>query len=265
MEDYSVGKKCSGRIINIYQGNLIVELEKDVIGKVLNGTDKATVNKDSVFDFIVRQNNDQGIILDFASDLKQTEVNSDDVINPWNNWNSIPVGHGQALTAMQALHNHTYAFSRELSGARKDLADDIAKSQQTYDSFISSVKKQFDAEKSQLISDCEADINRTEARKNAVYTIDKACNNFRDNVPGAAKTAATSSIVAVKKRENDVIDAINAKINVYKEWCNIKIADSERVRNEKINKARSEQIERDKQAERRFEERIKNKIKNLFE
>ena len=71
MGDYSVGKKCSGRIINIYQGNLIVELEPDVIGRVLNGAEQATVDQGSIVDFVVKQNDDQGILLDFVSVSKQ--------------------------------------------------------------------------------------------------------------------------------------------------------------------------------------------------
>lgn len=34
MGNFDVGERCSGRLINIYQGNLIVELEQGVIGRV---------------------------------------------------------------------------------------------------------------------------------------------------------------------------------------------------------------------------------------
>lgn len=58
MGNYSVGEKCSGRVINIYQGNLIVELEQNVIGRVLNGAEQAMVAQGAIVDVVVKQNDD---------------------------------------------------------------------------------------------------------------------------------------------------------------------------------------------------------------
>lgn len=67
MGNYSVGEKCSGRIINTYQGNLIVELEPNIIGRILNGADRVSAEQGATVDVVVKQNDDQGILLDFVS------------------------------------------------------------------------------------------------------------------------------------------------------------------------------------------------------
>ena len=67
MGNYNVGQKCSGRIINVYQGNLIVELEQGFIGRVLNGAEQSSVNIGDTVDFVVKQNPDDLEELQFAS------------------------------------------------------------------------------------------------------------------------------------------------------------------------------------------------------
>lgn len=258
MGNYSVGEKCSGRVINIYQGNLIVELEQGVIGRVLNGAEHASVDPGAFIDVVVKQNDDQGILLDFVSFSKQSEASADNVAKPWNNWNDIPAGHGQAVAAMFALRNNTDAFRGELTGARKEWEDAKSSSQQIYDSVTSSARKQFEDEKSGFTSECENNVRSTEARSGVVTTVVNACNNFTNNVTGAANSAASSAMGAVKTRQNEVMAAINSKVRAYRELCNLHIAESERIRNDKLDKARTEQIDRDTQAERRFEAKRKS-------
>lgn len=257
MGNYSVGEKCSGRIINIYQGNLIVELEQGIIGRVLNGAEQTSIEQSVTVDVVVKQNDDQGILLDFVSVSKQPEVGSGDAAKPWNNWKDIPAGHGQAMAAMLALRSHTDAFREELTGARKEWEDAKSSSQQIYDSVTSSARKQFEDEKSGFISECENNVRSTEARSGVVTTVVNACNNFTNNVSGAASSAASSAMGAVKSRQNEVMAAINSKVRAYRELCNLHIAESERTRNDKLDKARTEQIDRDTQAERRFEAKRK--------
>lgn len=257
MGNYSVGEKCSGRIINTYQGNLIVELEPNIIGRILNGADRVSAEQGALCDVVVKQNDDQGILLDFVSVSKQPEVGANDTIKPWNNWKDIPAGHGQAMATMLALRSHTDAFRGELSGARKEWEDAKSSSQQIYDSVTSSARKQFEDEKSGFTSECENNVRSTEARSGVVTTVVNACNNFTNNVSGAANSAASSAMGAVKSRQNEVMAAINSKVRAYRELCNLRIAESERTRNDKLDKARTEQIDRDTQAERRFEAKRK--------
>lgn len=142
MENYGVGKKCSGRIINIYQGNWIVELEQGVIGRVLNGTFLASLEAGALINVQVKQNDGNGIILEYiqVSEVKKEEGQKGP--KPWNNWKDMPAGHGQAMTAMFALRTHTDAFLSELTSARKEWEDAKASSQQIYDSVTSSARKQ---------------------------------------------------------------------------------------------------------------------------
>ena len=258
MGDYSVGKKCSGRIINIYQGNLIVELEQNVIGRVLNGAEQTSVDQGSIVDVVVKQNDDQGILLDFVSVSKRTEVSADNVVKPWNNWKDIPAGHNQAKTAMLALRSHTDAFLRELSEARKEWEDAKSSSQQIYDSVTSSARKQFEDEKNGFTNECKNNVRSTEAKSNVVSTVVNACDEFINNVSGSAQSSARSAMEDVKKRQSEVMAAISSKVAAYRKLCNLYIANSKRTRNDKLDKARTEQIDRDTQAERRFEAKRKN-------
>ena len=153
MGTFDVGEKCSGRVINIYQGNLIVELAPGVIGRVLNGADEAGVNQGETVEVVVKQNDDQGIILDFVSVSKQPELNSTSTSKPWNGWKEIPAGHEQAMAAMVALRSHTDSFLGELTATRKEWEDAKRGSQQIYDSVTSSARKQCEDERQRYTSE----------------------------------------------------------------------------------------------------------------
>lgn len=262
MGNFDVGEKYSGRVINIYQGNLVVELTQDVIGRVLNGAEQAMVKQGEIIDVIVKQNDDQGIILDFVSVSKQSEINTVDAVKPWSNWKDIPAGHRQAMSAMVALRCHTDSFLRELTVARREWEEAKTSSQQIYDSITSSIRKQFEDEKHKYTSECENNIKNTEIRKLTVNNVVTACNNLINNMPkfGAvgAINAAREGMSSVEIRQRDVIAAISSKVQAYQTLCNCQIAESERRRNDKLDKARTEQINRDDQAERRFESKHKN-------
>lgn len=262
MGNYFVGKKYSGRVINIYQGNLIVELEQGVIGRVLNGAEQVTVDQGAIIDVVVKQIDDQGILLDFVSVSKQPEVSADEVAKPWNNWKNIPAGHGQAMAAMIALRSHTDAFREELTGARKEWEDAKTSSQQIYDSVTSSAREQCENERQRFTNECENNINITERRRSIAVNVVSACNDLINKMPKqkaeGAINAARGGMPAVESRKQEVTAAISAKINAYKTLRDCQIAEAERTRNEKLDKARTEQIDRDTQAEHRFEAKYKS-------
>ena len=261
MGDYSVGKKCSGRVINIYQGNLIVELEQGVIGRVLNGVEQAAVDQGAIVDVVVKQNDDQGILLEFVSVSKQMEVSAGDIAKPWNNWKNIPVGHGQAMAAMFALRSHTDAFRGELTGARKEWEDAKTSSQQIYDSAISNASLQYENEKRQLTTECENNIKNSEARSKAVDQVVSDCNSFINDISGvhaSAASVARGGMSLVKKSQSEITSIISSKVQTYRTLCDCLIAESQRTRNDKFDKARAEQIDRDTQAEHQFEAKRKN-------
>lgn len=257
MGKYNVGEKCSGRIISSYQGNLIIELETGVIGRILNGAEQIAADPGEIVDVIVKQNDAQGIWLDFVSAARRSEIRTSDVVKPWNDWANIPVGHEQAMIALHALRSHTDAVREQLTSVRKEWEDAKTYSQQLYESDASRARKQFEDEKSGFTSECENNVKRTEERGKTVSAVVSETNRFTDIVDGAAKSSVSTAMGEVKNRQNEVMAAINSKIHAYRELCNLQIAKSERSRNDKLDKARKEQIDRDTQADRRFEAKRK--------
>ena len=263
MGNYGVGVKCSGRIINVYKDNLIVELEQGVVGRVLEGAKKVSAELGTFIDVVVKQNDDQGILLDFAVATTQPGKKPDnkDSSKSWNNWKDIPAGHGQAMAAMSALRSHTDAFLKDLSKARKEWETAKSSSQQIYDSVTSSARKQCEDEKHRYISERDNNIENTERRRGTVNNIVTACNTFIDNLPGSGADSAISAakgvMSQVESSQREVTAAITSKIQAYRTLCDCQIAESERTRNDKLDKARTEQIDRDSHAEHRFDGRYK--------
>lgn len=262
MAKYNIGQTCSGRIINIYQGNLVVELEQGVIGRVLNGSFQESLEPGTFIDVQVKQNDNNGIILEYVSTSQEKKDDVSNGPNPWNDWKDMPDGHNQAMTAMIALRTHTDRFLSELTDARKEWEGAKVSSQQIYDSVTSSARKQCEDEKQKYYNECLNDIQNTETRRKKANSIVDACNSFIENLPkkGAdgAIGAARGAMSAVKNSDGNVQTAINSKVQAYKEVCNCQIAESERSRNDKLDRARTEQINRDTQAERRFEAKHKS-------
>lgn len=262
MANYSIGQTCSGRLINIYKGNGIVELEDSVIGRVINGSSLASLEVGSNIDVRVKQNDSDGIVLEFLQ-VSYTNNSTPEAPRPWNNWNELPVGHNQAMTAMYALRAHTDSFLRELTSVRKEWEDAKADSQQIYNSVTASVRKQFEEKKTGLLNECENDVNTTEARRSAPNTVYNACSYFQSSIKLAApESVLKASMNAVTQRRNEVNSAIDSKIAAYRDLCNFHIAEAERIRNDNLDKARTEQIERDTQSERRFESKRKGICEN---
>lgn len=261
MENYSVGEKCSGRVINIYQGNLIVELEHGVIGRVLNGANQVSVNQGMFINVLVKQNDEQGIILDFLNIVEQTESGGPSTVRSWNDWKNLPAGHKQAVTAMQELLNHTDDFLEELKSIRNEWEDAKSESQRIYESETSSARSKCEEERKRYLDICTNHVNSTQARWNVVSNISTACQDFINNMPskagGSVIGVAQSGMSGVRSREKQLGDAIEAKIQAFKVLCDCEITESERTRNDKLDKARKDQIDRDEQAEHRYESKRK--------
>lgn len=262
MADYNIGQTCSGRIINIYQSNWIVELEKGVIGRVLDGSSLAPIEVGEIIDIKIAQNDNNGIILEYIPASNGSIDDEPREPKPWNNWKNMPTGHSQAMTAMSALRTHTDTFLDELTSARKEWEDAKATSQNIYESVTSSARKQCDNEIRGFNNECQNNVQATENRRNTANNITNACHYFINNMPNSgadgAISAARTALSSAESSNRDVQKAITEKIEAYKELCRCQIAESERARNDKLDKARTEQIGRDSQAERRFESKHRN-------
>ena len=175
----------------------------------------------------------------------------------WNGWKDIPAGHGQAVSAVFALREHTDRYRAELVAARNEWEAAKTSSQQIYDSDTASARKQCEDERTRFTNECSSDVQTTENRRNVTNTVMNACNNFVSNLPknGAEKaiSAAKGAIPSVESYQKDVARAISEKVKAYQTLRDCQIAEAERVRNDKLDKARTEQIDRDTQAEHRFD------------
>ena len=63
MSDYSVGRRCTGRIIGAYRDIWTIELEHGVIGCIINTDPKAVAEYGATLEVQVKQNDGNGIVL----------------------------------------------------------------------------------------------------------------------------------------------------------------------------------------------------------
>lgn len=191
-----------------------------------------------------------------VSNSVDTAINAENH-SDWNNWREMSVGHNQAITAIQELLGHTDAFKKELKNARKEWQSAKEHSQQIYTSVSTSATTQCEEEKAKYESECQAAVKLQEDRKSKLKSVYDICSNFVDNVPsqktGGAHQAARYGLNRVESAQSDARKALDAKKQAYLNLKNCQIVESERLRNEKIDKARTEQIDRDNQAEHKYE------------
>lgn len=259
----SVGQHFSGRIINFAPYGILVEIQSGTIGIIQNATQEANMEVSDLIDVRISGFGPSNeIYLERAAEpsvsasTANTSASSPDAVKPWMGWKDMPTGHKQATTAILALKHHTTAFKHELTEARKEWDDAKAQSQQIYDSVTASARNQCEEERKRYTNECNSSVQATESRRNSVTNIVQGCNNFINNVPAEAddvKSSANGAMSSVRSAQGDVTKAIDAKIRAYNTLRDCNIADSERVRNDKLDKARREQIDRDNQSEHRFE------------
>lgn len=199
------------------------------------------------------------------NDVDRSAINAENH-GDWNHWREMSVGHEQAVTAIQELLGHTDAFKKELKNARTEWQNAKEHSQQIYDGVRTSATTQCENERAKYESECQAAVTREENRKNTLKSVYDLCSNFVDNVPsdntGQAKQAARAGLNCVESAQSDARKALDVKKQAYVNLKNCQIAESERLRNEKIDKARTEQIDRDTQAEHKYEVQSKSICEN---
>lgn len=261
MNAYEVGWKCQGKVINIYEGNLIVELDDGTsIGKIPDGVARRNnvLPGDSI-DVVVTERNSEGIVLDFA-DMASDNCSVSDTIPSWNNWSEMPAGHMQGLTALQELRDHANAYVRQLNYARNEWQNSLALSQQAYDSDVSEAHRICNEEVQRYTNEYQRNTDSTNRRIATVQRVVDACGTFTRSISGSAQSAAKQQMGQVSSSQIAVLGALRHKNTIYKQKCDQQVADAERIRNEKMDKVRREQIDRDTQAERNYEAQRKKII-----
>lgn len=261
-QQLSAGQQFSGRIINFAPYGILVEIQSGAVGIIQNATQEANMEVGDFVDVCISGlGSSNEIYLERAAkpsvsaSATSAPASTSDTIKPWMNWKDIPAGHKQATTVMRALKYHTIAFKNELTQVRKEWDDAKAQSQQIYDSVTTSARNQYAEECKRYTNECISNVKATEARRNKAANVVQGCENFIRNLPVQAdsvKSSASGAMSSVRSSQGEVEKAIEAKIRAYNTLRDCNIADSERVRNDKLDKARREQIDRDIQAEHNF-------------
>lgn len=263
MRKLAVGDQCVGRIINIYDGSFVVSLEDDYVGKIINGALKTSIGIGTCVDVIVSGIDTKGITLDLISVHEESSVDKSNAISPWGNWDSIPTGHHQAIVAMFNLRNRADKTRKQLSSLRKELNLDIEDNAKEYDSVLKKINIDLEKERKRLYSNCESDVNRIS--KFGGYFISKVtsyCETFKDDISKSgisdALQAYNNGLSIINSKERDVLAAANAEVNARQQLYYCQVADLDRTRNERINVAKQQQLDKDKTAQRRFNTRYNN-------
>ncbi len=184
--------------------------------------------------------------------------NAGDLTYSSENWKDMPAGHRQSLAAITTLRNEADSFRKKLTSARKEWEGAKANSQKTYDSVVSTARKQCEDLCNGYMNDRDNDISATQDRRGTVTAVVNACEFFIKSVDLAARSDAEDEMKNVNKRRSEVMNALESKEQAYRELCDCLIAEAEGVRNEKLDQARTEQIDRDSQAEHRYEVKHKS-------
>lgn len=259
---FSVGQHFSGRIINFAPYGILAEIQPGAVGIVQNAVQEPGMNINDFIDVRVCSfgaSNEiflERVVKSAPETSTASASSSSSDIKPWMGWKDLPTGHKQATTAMNALKHHTTAFKQELTAARKEWNDAKEQSQKIYDSVTASARNQCEDERKRFTNECNSNVQTTEQRRSKVTGIVQGCANFIGNLPAQANTVkdqANEAMSSVRSIQSEVLKAIDAKIRAYNALRDCNIAESERTRNDKLDKARREQIDRDNQAEHRFE------------
>ena len=180
-------------------------------------------------------------------------------VSSWSSWDTMPVGHWQAVTALSALRTHTDRYVRDLLAAKEEWTKAKESSQKIYDTLVTSANRQCEDQKRQFSDECTRSVQATEKRRSVAQGIASGCRQFLTDMPksgaSGAVSAAQSRIQAVEADNTAVQRALSDKIAAYRNLYNLQVAEAERIRNEKRDKARAEMIERDGQSERGYTEK----------
>lgn len=168
-------------------------------------------------------------------------------------WKDMDAGHEKSLAAVLTLREEADLFRAKLGQARNEWESAKVSSQKTFDSVVASARKQCDDASKSYISARDNDISTTQGRRSKVDSIMSSCEAFVDSIEGRAHSEASSELNNAKEKRNKVFSALSAKEKALRDYCDCLIADAEKERNAKLDKARAEQIERDSQSEHKYE------------
>lgn len=277
MGNYSARGKNAGQADNTNY-IWIIELEQSIIGRILGGRKHTAVDAEPICDAdtcdtaeaslaAAVQNEGQTVLSDTAAvSSPQPKAKEGRGKKSWNHWKTLPVGHGKAIAALSALRSHTDGFLDELAQTRQEWEAAKSSSQRQYDSAISAAQKQWEKECAEYEEAHNSIITNLASREQTgagiLQNAARACQEIIRRMPsggvGRRYNAIHDAMRSVEDRQEEIKKALQLKRQAYKSLYECQIAESERNRNEKLDNVRAEQIERDAQIERQFEDRRKN-------
>ena len=256
MSDYVIGRQYEGRVTDINDSIINVKLDDSHNGRVFNWDDRAYLSRGDLISVEVRQNSDNEIILEFVSLIKNSNANGD--IKPWNNWINIPTGHKQAITVLTALRTHTDSFRDELKAAQKEHAEKKEKNKSALEYMTGVIIKENESEKKILEKSYQKAIEATPKFANKhIRRIVDLWSSYANAVMryGVGEYAVKESYKPVERKIIEVQNAVNAVLNARKTLYNCELAESDRNKNKKIDKAKQDKIDADSKADRNFKTR----------
>ena len=212
-------------------------------------TTDSAVTLEELFEETAEDEPDFDVFYDAEADTRQS----------WKDWKNIPAGNEQAITAMVELREHVDAFRNELKRARQSWTEEKMASQKIFESVTTAARNQCESDKNRIQGEYQNNVNSVQRRKNTAGEVVTECNSFLKDIPAveAVKKAARDKIRFVENDLTEVEHFLEIKKGLYRQLYDVQMATADRQRNDKLDKARREQIDRDNQADRRFE--IKNK------
>ncbi len=260
MAGFNVGEKYSGRVINIFQDNLIVELGNDVVGRVEGGARQEGVVVGSRIDVVINQFDNFGILLDFVSlsnEASSKRTNEAYMGEHWDNWMNMSAGHDQSLAALNCLYNHTAAARNYLREVKEEWDNSRNNSQKIFEAATAQATQEYTNACKKYEDEWQLHVKNASNQKEQVKRMAQHGQDFVNEIAGyggahGAANAASGAMMTVHSKQKVLIEDIDKKIQAYRQLHQCQVADSERVRNDKLDKAKAEQNDRDTQSERKY-------------
>lgn len=188
-------------------------------------------------------------------DIEISIPNEAEVDRLWNSWKHMFIGHKRALAVMLAVRNRMDYYLSEMENNHQDWVDKKAPSQKKYDDILAQEAETLEAEKKKIQKEIDDYILKTENRKQSVTILMNAADTFSEGLPSYAKDKLNKERASIRDSRDEVLRAIDQKIEAYKALQKEMLAELMEDYNKKLDEARGQQIDRDEDAEKLYEKR----------
>jgi len=180
-------------------------------------------------------------------------------------WRNMPVGHDQAINVIQGLLEYTEEFKKELIATRTEWQNAKDQSQKIYESIVNDATDKCERETARYKGKCQGELIILNDRKKKLEQVYEISVRFKNRVSTkcqAAVDASKTGMARVEKQQKKVLSAMEEKKQALLNLQDIQIAEEERYRNERINRARTEQMDRETQVDHKYEAQSRTVCEN---